>query len=36
MVSMVQNGTEVAEGVYKRDGFFEVVNVTPADFLAGE
>ncbi|KAG9944128.1 concanavalin A-like lectin/glucanase, partial [Aureobasidium melanogenum] len=36
MFNMVQNGTEVAEGVYKRDGFFEVVNVTPADFLAGE
>ncbi|KAG9584373.1 hypothetical protein KCU77_g11080, partial [Aureobasidium melanogenum] len=36
MFNMVQNGTEVARSVYKKDGSFEVVNVTPADSLAGE
>jgi hypothetical protein len=36
MFNMVQNGTEVAEAVYKKDGLFEVKDVTPPDFAEGE
>ena len=36
MFNMVQNGTEVAEAVYVKNGLFKVKDVTPADFAKGE
>jgi hypothetical protein len=36
MFNMVQNGTGVAEAVYKKNGLFSVKDVTPADFAKGE
>ncbi|KEQ68270.1 concanavalin A-like lectin/glucanase [Aureobasidium namibiae CBS 147.97] len=35
MFNMVQNGTEVAEAVYEKNGLFKVKDVTPADFAKG-
>lgn len=36
MFNMIQNGTEVAEAVFKKIGLFDVKDVTPADFAKGE
>jgi hypothetical protein len=36
MFNMVQNGTEVAEAIYKKNGLFKVKDVTPANFAEGE
>ena len=36
MFNMIQNGTEVAEAVFKKNGLFDVKDVTPADFARGE
>lgn len=35
MFNMVQNGTEVAEAKFQRNGHFKVVDVTPADWNPG-
>jgi hypothetical protein len=36
MFNMIQNSTEVAEAVFKKNGLFDVKDVTPADFAKGE
>jgi hypothetical protein len=36
MFNMIQNGTEVAEAVFEKNGLFKVKDVTPADFAKGE
>jgi hypothetical protein len=36
MFNMIQNGTEVAEAVFEKNGVFKVKDVTPADFAKGE
>jgi hypothetical protein len=35
MFNMVQNGTQVAKAVYKKPGYFNVVDVTPKNFQSG-